>query len=77
MSGRHCSKVGSTRFSSQTLLGRRVTAESADTVQERVVEGLEKLGIVVLAIYEGGPEPLRTIGSASSGKWKTSADLTG
>lgn len=54
-----------------------IRGPGADTVQERLVEGLEKLGIVVLAIYEGGPEPLRTIGSAAGGKWTTSTDLPG
>ena len=49
----------------------------ADTVQERLVDGLERLGIVVFAVYDGGPEPLRTIGAASDGKWMTSADLPG
>ena len=53
----------------QYCIGTR--GPGADTVQERLVEGLEKLGIGVLAVYEGGPEPLRTIGTASGSKWKT------
>jgi hypothetical protein len=51
-----------------------ISGPGADTVQLRLVEGLEKVGIVILAVYEGGPEPLRTIGTASGGKWTTSTD---
>ena len=46
-----------------------VRGPEAETIQERLVEGLEKAGIVVLQIYEGGPEPTVTIATASEGKW--------
>ena len=46
-----------------------ITGPAADTVQQRLVEGLEKQGIDVLQIYEGAPEPRETIATASGGRW--------
>jgi hypothetical protein len=44
---------------------------AADEVQERLVEGFEKLGVRVLQVYEGGPEVRESIAKASEGKWVT------
>lgn len=41
----------------------------ADKVQERLVEGFEKLGIPILQVYEGGPEVKEPIAKAVEGKW--------
>jgi len=38
-------------------------------VQERIVETLEKTGIPVPAIYEGGPEPQLGLARVIDGRW--------
>jgi hypothetical protein len=48
-----------------------ITGAAADRVQQWIVEGLERQGIVVLQVYEGGPEPLQKLTVASGGKWTT------
>jgi hypothetical protein len=48
-------------------LGQRGAA--ADTVQQRLVEAFERLGIKVLQVYEGGPEVREPIAKASGGAW--------
>lgn len=50
-----------------------IQGPAADTVQQRLVEGLERIGIAVLEIYEGGPEPSQAVATASGGKWVTPA----
>ena len=51
-----------------------IRGPGAETIQERLVEGLEKAGIAVLQIYEGGPEPTKSIAKASEGKWVTATE---
>jgi hypothetical protein len=55
----------------QACIGIRGPA--ADTVQQRLVEGLEKIGIKIIELYEGGPEPSEPIATASGGKWSAPA----
>ena len=44
---------------------------AADRLQERLIEGFEKLRIPVLQVYEGGPEVRDRIARVSEGKWVT------
>ena len=48
-----------------------ISGPVAETVQQRLVEALERIGITVLELYEGGPEPSQNIAMASGGKWTT------
>jgi hypothetical protein len=41
----------------------------ADEVQERLIEGFEKVGVPVIQVYEGGPEVRESIARASGEKW--------
>ena len=45
------------------------TGPAADTVQERIIEALERQGIRILQVYEGGPEVAEALARASAGKW--------
>jgi hypothetical protein len=42
---------------------------AADEVQIRLIEALERQGIVVLQVYEGGPEIIEPIATARDEKW--------
>jgi hypothetical protein len=44
----------------------------AEELQRRLVESLERLGVAVLKLYEGGPVVTDAIASVSDGKWATS-----
>ena len=41
----------------------------AAAVQERLVESLERLGVPVLALWEGGPGVTRRLVRAAGGRW--------
>jgi hypothetical protein len=41
----------------------------ADRIQEKLIEGLEKAGVKVLQVYEGGPEVRETIARVQGQKW--------
>jgi hypothetical protein len=42
---------------------------AADQVQLRLIEALERQGIGILQVYEGGPEIIEAIATARDGKW--------
>jgi hypothetical protein len=43
----------------------------ADQLQLRLLEALERHGIRILEVYEGGPEPRQEIAVARGGSWAT------
>lgn len=43
----------------------------ADDVQVALLEAMERLGVQVLEVYEGGPEPRNRIAAARGGTWST------
>ena len=46
----------------------------AEELQRRLVESLERLGVAVLKLYEGGPERTDAIAGVSEGKWVSSEE---
>jgi hypothetical protein len=44
--------------------------DSADEVQQWLVERFEEYGIPVFHLYEGGPEVAEVLATASGGRWK-------
>ncbi len=46
-----------------------IRGPGAATVQERLVEALERLGVPVLALWEGGPGVTRRLVRATGGRW--------
>lgn len=45
----------------------------ADHVQQLLIEQLERKGVVVDAVYEGGPEPETILAEARDGRWSAPA----
>jgi hypothetical protein len=45
------------------------SGSGADDLQVALVEAIEKLGVKVLEVYEGGPEPRTRIAAARGGTW--------
>lgn len=41
----------------------------AAEVQERIIEALERFGVEVVQVYEGGPEVQQPLARASAGRW--------
>lgn len=54
---------------STVCIGTR--GHGADGLQLRLVEALERQGIPVLEVYEGGPEATAEIAAARDGRWAT------
>jgi hypothetical protein len=50
-------------------IGTRGSA--ADELQLKLVEGLERQGVRVVEVYEGGPDPRTTIAVARDGQWSS------
>ncbi len=44
---------------------------AADEVQGRLIEAFEAAGVLILQVYEGGPEVRERLARAEEGKWKT------
>ncbi|MBN1656696.1 MAG: hypothetical protein JXA30_23185 [Deltaproteobacteria bacterium] len=51
-----------------------IQGERAEEVMQRLVESLERLGLTILSIYDGGPEPTRLIARVSGGKWTSAGN---
>ncbi len=49
-----------------------IQGAAADEIQERLNEGFERVGIVVLKLFEGGPEPTEVVAQARPGRWSES-----
>ncbi len=47
-----------------------LTGPAADALQEALVMAMERLGISVPQIWEGGPEATETIAVARGGRWQ-------
>jgi len=43
---------------------------AAEVIQERLVGAMEKHGIVVIELFEGGPEPVSVIARVAQGRWQ-------
>ena len=41
----------------------------ADVVQQRLVEAMERIGVRILELYEGGPDVREPIARAREGRW--------
>jgi hypothetical protein len=41
----------------------------ADDLQLRLLDGLERQGVVIVEVFEGGPEPKWPIARAGGGRW--------
>ena len=46
-----------------------IRGAAADTVQERLLEAFERVGISIRQVYEGGPLERRAIARAHEGAW--------
>ncbi len=48
-----------------------IRGPGADEIQLRILDVLERHGVRVLGVYEGGPEVGQTIATARDGRWST------
>jgi hypothetical protein len=48
-----------------------ISGPGADALQLRLVEGLERQGVGIIKVYEGGPEVRMPIARAREGVWAT------
>lgn len=46
-----------------------IRGPGADRVQEQLVVGLERMGVEVAGVYDGGPEPRASIARVRGGQW--------
>jgi hypothetical protein len=46
-----------------------MTGAGADELQLKLIDGLERQGVRILQVYDGGPEPKMQIATARDGKW--------
>lgn len=48
-----------------------ISGPGADALQLQLIEALERQGVRVLEVYEGGPPPRTLIATARRGQWTT------